>query len=79
MIGYFFDGVGDKLMIEINRDDNGNLSQDTISGLFEYNQENDKNPMYVFTKIDEWENLEPKKMDKSISDLIYKLYDSILI
>ena len=48
----------DRLMIEINRDDNGNLSQDTISGLFEYNQENGtKNPMYVFTKIEEWENL----------------------
>ena len=77
LIGYFFDGRGDKLMIEINRDDNGNLSQDTISGLFEYNQENEtKNPAYVFTKIEEWENLEPKKMEKIIADITYKIYES---
>ena len=77
LIGYFFDGRGDKLMIEINRDDNGNLSQDTISGLFEYNQENGtKNPAYVFTKIEEWENLEPKKMEKIIADITYKIYES---
>ena len=77
LIGYFFDGRGDRLMIEINRDDNGNLSQDTISGLFEYNQENGtKNPMYVFTKIEEWENLEPKKMEKVIADITYQIYES---
>jgi len=77
LIGYFFDGIGDRLMIEINRDDNGNLSQDTISGLFEYNQENGtKNPMYVFTKIEEWKNIEPKKMEKVIADTIYQIYGS---
>ena len=77
LIGYFFDGRGDRLMIEINRDDNGNLSQDTISGLFEYNQENGtKTPMYVFTKIEEWENLEPKKMEKVIADMTYQIYES---
>ena len=77
LIGYFFDGRGDRLMIEINRDDNGNLSQDIISGLFEYNQENGtKTPMYVFTKIEEWENLEPKKMEKVIADMTYQIYES---
>ena len=45
--------------------------------LFEYNQENGtKNPAYVFTKIEEWENLEPKKMEKIIADITYKIYES---
>ncbi|MDC3066308.1 hypothetical protein OA086_02555, partial [Candidatus Pelagibacter sp.] len=46
LIGYFLNGQGYKLMIEINKDDDGNLSQDTPSGLFEFDlDKGTKTPM----------------------------------
>ena len=77
LIGYFLNGQGYKLMIEINKDDDGNLSQDTPSGLFEFDlDKGTKTPMVIFNKIEEWESIKPKKMDKVLSDLTYQIYET---
>ena len=76
LIGYFLDGQGFKLMIEINRDDNGSLTKNTPSGFFEYDLEKgEKTPLLLFNDIDEWEKkIEPKKMDKELLDIFNDSY-----
>ena len=76
LIGYFLDGQGFKLMIEINRDDNGNLTKNTPSGFFEYDLEKgEKTPLLLFNEIDEWEKkIKPKKMDKELLDIFNDSY-----
>ena len=58
-------------MIEINRDDNGNLTKNTPSGFFEYDLEKgEKTPLLLFNEIDEWEKkIKPKKIDKELLDI----------
>jgi len=77
LIGYFRDGQGYNFMIEINKDDSGNLLQDTPSGLFEFDLEKGKKiPMIIFNKIDEWENIKPKKLEKVLSDYTNQFYET---
>ena len=76
LIGYFANGNGFQFMIEINRDDNGNLAKDVPSGLLEYDMENgSKMPLSTFNEISEWEKVKPKKMDKDISNIFNAFYD----
>ena len=66
-------------MIEINRDDTGNLAKDVPSGLLEYDMENgSKMPLSTFNEISEWEKVKPKKMDKDISNIFNTFYDPYL-
>ena len=74
LIGYFTDGRGFQFIIEINRDDKGNLVKDVPSGLLKYDDESgSKIPLLIFNEIAEWEKIKPKQMDKDISD-IYDFY-----
>ena len=79
LIGYFANGNGFQFMIEINRDDTGNLAKDVPSGLLEYDMENgSKMPLSTFNAISEWEKVKPKKMDKDISNIFNTFYDPYL-
>ena len=75
LIGYFADGRGFQFIIEINRDDKGNLVKDMPSGLLKYDDESgSKIPLLIFNEIAEWEKIKPKQMDKDISDLYNDFY-----
>jgi len=75
LIGYFADGRGVQFIIEINRDDKGNLVKDVPSGLFKYDDESgSKIPLLIFNEIAEWEKIKPKQMDKDISDIYNDFY-----
>lgn len=79
LIGYFANGQGFQFMIEINRDDDGNLSKDAPSGLLEYDLENgSKMGLLLFKEITEWEKIKPKKMDKDISNIFNTFYEPYL-
>jgi hypothetical protein len=76
LIGYFTNGQGFQFMIEINRDDKGNLAKDVPSGLLEYDLENgSKQPLSTFNEISDWDKIKPKKMDKDISDIFNAFYE----
>ena len=76
LIGYFTDGKGFQFIVEINRDDTGNLAKDVPSGLLEYDMENgSKMPLSTFNEISDWDKIKPKKMDKDISDIFNAFYE----
>ena len=76
LIGYFIDGRGFQFIVEINRDDNGNLSIKAPSGLFEYDMESgSKMQLFNFNEIADWEKIKPKKMDKNTSSLFNTFYE----
>ena len=76
LIGYFTDGKGFQFIVEINRDDTGNLAKDVPSGLLEYDMENgSKMPLSTFNEILDWDKIKPKKMDKDISDIFNAFYE----
>ena len=75
LIGYFLDGQGHEMIIEINRKDNGKLSENIPSGLFQFDDKN-KTPVFIFHKIEDWENLKPKKFTNELSNLFNNIYES---
>ena len=76
LIGNFINGESLHFMVEIHRDENGNLSKETPSGVYEYAfDDNSKTPLLTFKEMSEWDGIKPKKMDKDMSKIYNDFYE----